>query len=73
MPGENCKFCSETYMKTFDNFGYGTEEDTADLGKASPSPNAVRKGSQAGRIAELDKFWKLFSALCISRCHPCSR
>jgi len=39
MPGENCKFCSETYMKTFDNFGYGTEEETADLGTASPSPN----------------------------------
>ena len=57
-------------MKTFDNFGYGTEEETADLGTASPSPNAVRKGSQAGRIAELDKFWKLFSALCISRVTP---
>jgi hypothetical protein len=21
MPGGNCKFCSETYMKTFDSFG----------------------------------------------------
>jgi hypothetical protein len=27
MPGGNCKFCSERYMKTFDGVGYGTEED----------------------------------------------
>ena len=24
MPGGNSKFCSEIYMRTFDNFGYGS-------------------------------------------------
>ena len=31
MPGGNCKFCSEISTKTFDNFDYGTEEESAEL------------------------------------------
>ena len=46
MPGGNCKFCSEIYTKTFDNFDYGTEEESAEL-------------AQQGRILPEYPLWRL--------------
>jgi hypothetical protein len=37
-------------MKTFDNFGYGTEEESAQPGTASPGSNASRQGSQVEEL-----------------------